>query len=112
MTDSDLPGPAFSTGACLVVEEHVVFSFTALSRASGADDTQVLALVAEGLLNPTGHGPHDWQFSGSSLPCARSALRLARELELSVHGVAIVMDLMAQIEALKARPAGSPLPRA
>lgn len=112
MTDSDVPGPALAAGACLVVEEHVVFSFTALSRASGADDAQVLALVAEGLLNPTGHGPHDWQFSGSSLPCARSALRLARELELSVHGAAIVMDLLAQIEALNARLAGPPLTKA
>jgi chaperone modulatory protein CbpM len=92
-----------TTAESLVVEEHVVFSFTALCRASGADDSQVHALVAEGLLHPTGKGPEDWQFSGSSLPQTRRALRLARELELSLHAAAIVMDLLAQIDALKLR---------
>lgn len=89
--------------AGLIVEEHTVFSFTALCRASGADGAQVHALVSEGLLDPTGHGPDEWQFSGPSLHRARNALRLARELDLSLHAVAIVIDLMAEIEALKAR---------
>ena len=92
-----------TTAASLVVEEHVVFSFTALCRASGADNSQVQALVAEGLLQPTGNGPEDWQFGGASLPQTRSALRLARELALSLHGAAIVMDLLAEIEVLKLR---------
>lgn len=89
----------------LVVDEHVVFSFTALCQAIGEamPATQVQALVTEGLLQPTGDGPHDWQFSGPSLLRARHALRLARELELSLHGAAIVMDLLAEIAALKAR---------
>lgn len=92
-----------TTAASLVVEEHVVFTFTALCRASGADVAQVQALVAEGLLSPTGSGPDDWQFSGPSLLRARSTLRLARELDLNLHGAAIVMSLLAEIEALKAR---------
>jgi chaperone modulatory protein CbpM len=92
-----------TTAPSQLVEEHVVFTFTALCRASGADDTQVQALVAEGLLQPIGNGPEDWQFSGSSLLRARRTLRLARELELSLHGAAIVMDLLAEIDVLKAR---------
>jgi chaperone modulatory protein CbpM len=86
-----------------VVEEQVVFSFTALCRASGADHSDVLALVTEGLLQPSGSGPDDWQFNGLSLRSARSALRMARELELSLHAAAIVMELLAEIEVLKAR---------
>lgn len=92
-----------TTAKSVVVEEHVVFSFTALCQASGADNAEVQALVAEGLLSPTGSGPEDWQFSGPSLLRARAALRLARELELSLHGAAIVMDLLAEIDALRAR---------
>lgn len=87
----------------LVVDEHVLFSFAALCQATGAAGTQVQALVAEGLLLPTGTGPEDWQFDGPSLLRARNALRLAHELALSLHGVAIVMDLLAQIEVLKCR---------
>lgn len=87
----------------LVVEEHVIFTLTTLCRASGADRQQVQALVVEGLLHPTGHGPEDWRFSGPSLPMARTALRLSRDLELGLSGAAIVMDLLAEIEALKSR---------
>lgn len=87
----------------LVVEEHVIFTFTALCRASGAGGPDVQALVAEGLLHPSGSGPQDWQFGGASLPQTRSALRLARELDLSLHAAAIVMDLMAEIAVLKSR---------
>ncbi len=87
----------------VVVEEHVVFTFTALCRASGADAAQLQALVDEGLLHPTGRGPEDWQFGGNSLARARKALRLAYELELGLSGAAIVMDLLAEIEILQAR---------
>lgn len=100
------PGTPFTdvdAAATLVVEEHVVFTVTALCRASGSDLAQVQALVAEGLLSPTGSGPQDWQFSGPALRQARIALRLARELELSLHGAAIVINLLAEIEMLKAR---------
>lgn len=86
-----------------VLDDQLTFTFTALCRASGADDTQVQALVEEGLLQPIGSGPGDWQFTGLAVLRARSTLRLARELELSLHGAAIVMDLLAQIELLRAR---------
>jgi chaperone modulatory protein CbpM len=100
MTASSLM--AVTTTPSLLVDEHVIFSFTALCRASGADEEQLQALVAEGLLQPSGEGPEDWQFSGPSLRRARHALRLARELELSLHAAAIVMDLLAEIEVLRA----------
>lgn len=103
MTPSDV---ARFTTQSLVVEEHVVFTFTALCRAAGADSGQVQALVDEGLLQPLGNGPPDWQFSGPALRQTRYALRLARELELSLHAAAIVMDLLAEIDALKARARG------
>lgn len=91
----------------LVVEEHVAFTFTALCHASGADAAQLQALVDEGLLQPTGGSPADWQFSGDALARARKALRLAYELDLGLSGAAIVMDLLAEIEVLRTRLRGA-----
>jgi chaperone modulatory protein CbpM len=88
---------------CIVVEEHVVFTLAGLCRASGANREQVFALVDEGLLEPAGNDPTDWQFSGASLRRTRMALRLVRDLELGWSGAALVMDLLAEIEALRAR---------
>ena len=86
-----------------LVDEHLVFSFDAFCRASGASGTQVHALVEEGLLHPGGAGPLAWQFTGPSVTRARTALRMARELELSLHAAAIVMDLLDEINVLRRR---------
>lgn len=91
----------------LVVEEELVFSLAALCQASGAQAWQVQALVVEGVLQPSGPRPEDWRFGGVALQRTRLALRLARDFELPVPGVAIVMDLLLEIDTLRAR-----LPRA
>ncbi|MDE2564449.1 MAG: MerR family transcriptional regulator [Burkholderiales bacterium] len=96
-------GGGHAVQGVVVVEEQVVFSFDALCRALGAGADEVQALVAEGLLEPAGHGPEDWRFGGAALARARTALRLARELDLGLAGAALVMDLLAEIEALRSR---------
>lgn len=93
----------FFTTTVVVVEESVSFTLASLCQASGADVEQVHALVNEGLLQPTGHGPDAWEFGGDALLQTRRALRLARDLELSMPGVALVMDLLAEIERLQSR---------
>jgi len=99
MADDDF----MPTISVVVVEKHVAFTFTALCRARVPDAAQLLALVDEGLLHPTGRSPDDWQFNGKSLARGRQALRLARELELGLSGSAIGMDLLAEIDRLRAR---------
>ncbi|MEO6276777.1 chaperone modulator CbpM [Roseateles sp.] len=89
--------------ASAVVEEQVAFDLPALCRASGADAAQLQALVEEGLLHPTGRGPIDWQFSGEALARTRKVLRLAHELDLGLHGAAVVLALLAEIERLRSR---------
>jgi chaperone modulatory protein CbpM len=44
-----------------------------------------------------------WRFSGSSLRRARLALRLSQDLEVNAPGVALALDLMDEIEELRAR---------
>lgn len=95
--------PELRTAHGVVVEEQIVFTLSALCRASGAQAEQVQALIDEGLLQPTGQRPEDWQFSGSALRSTRTALRLSRDLELGVSGAALVMDLLSEIERLRAR---------
>ena len=76
-------------------------SLSALCQASGADLEQIQALVGEGLLQPAGPGPQDWQFNGDALPQTRMALRLAHDFELDMAAVALVMDLLAEIDRLR-----------
>lgn len=91
----------------VVVEEQVWFTLPALCQASGAQPAQVQALVNEGLLQPTGQGPPTWRFDGQALPQTRRALRLARDFELNLAAVGLVVDLLAEIEHLRLRLRGA-----
>lgn len=85
------------------VETPLSFTLPSLCRASGAHPDWVLALVSEGLLKPTGQGPADWQFCGDALSQTRKALRLARDFNLDLAAIGLVMDLLAEIDRLRSR---------
>jgi chaperone modulatory protein CbpM len=87
----------------VVVEEEVQFTLVELSRACRADVEQLVALVIEGALTPSGDDPPRWRFGGATLRRARVALRLAHDLELSAASTALVLDLLDEIEALRSR---------
>lgn len=85
-----------------ILGEDVHLTLVELCRASRAPEEQVRVWVVEGVLTPIGEAPHEWRFTGAALRRARLALTLARELEINPPGVALALDLMDEIEALKA----------
>jgi chaperone modulatory protein CbpM len=87
----------------VVVEEQLQFTLDELCRACRVVRTEVIVLVEAGVLEPVGTAPEDWRFAGASLRRARVALRLGRELELGVAGTAVALDLLEEIERLRAR---------
>ena len=88
---------------CRVVEEEVQLTLVELCRVSRTPEEMVRVWVVEGVLTPVGDAPAEWRFSGESLRRARLAATLARELEVNAPGVALALDLMDEIDALKAR---------
>jgi chaperone modulatory protein CbpM len=44
-----------------------------------------------------------WRFPGSSLHTAMKARRLQQDLDLNISGVALVIDLLEEIESLRKR---------
>ncbi len=98
-----MPTLPVTVGRPVLVEDEVLFTLFELCRASHADTELVQALVLEGVLIPSGPSMADWRFEGASLRRARAAVRLTRDLELSVAGTALVLDLLDQIESLHAQ---------
>jgi chaperone modulatory protein CbpM len=87
----------------VIVETELQFSLPELGRACGVDVALLQALVHEGVLIPRGDNPAEWLFGGEVLPRARKATRLLQDLELSAPGVALVLDLFDEIEALRSQ---------
>ncbi|SDV46689.1 chaperone modulator CbpM [Chitinasiproducens palmae] len=89
-----------------IVEEDIELTLVELCRASGASEQQLTLWVAEGALDPLERHndvPTGWRFGGSSLRRARIAVRLSRDLDIEPPGVALALDLLDQIERLRAR---------
>ncbi len=87
-----------------VLTEETVLTVQELSTICCVEPAQVAALVGEGALDPVaGSGPDEWRFSGTALRRARQAFRLSRDFELSPAGVALALDLLDQIEQLRAQ---------
>ena len=86
-----------------IVEEEILLTFVELCQACDAGEEHVRAWVVEGVLDPIGGSPKEWLFSGESLRRARMALRLSRDLEINPSGVALALDLLDEIAALRRR---------
>lgn len=85
-----------------VLDERVELTLVELCRASRAAEEQVRVWVVEGVLTARGASPDEWRFAADALRRARLACTLTRDLEINPPGVALALDLMDEIEALKA----------
>ena len=85
-----------------LLDDATAMTLAELARACRAAEEQVHVWVVEGVLQPIGDSPPEWRFTGPALRRARLAVTLTRELEVNAPGVALALDLMDQIESLKA----------
>jgi chaperone modulatory protein CbpM len=86
-----------------IVEEEVEFTLVELCRASGASEEQLTLWIEEGAVEPQGATPGEWRFSGAALRRVRTARRLAQDLEINAPGIALALDLLDEIDVLRAR---------
>ena len=86
----------------IVLDEQAELTLSDLCRACCQHAEWIVQLVEEGILEPAGRNPAQWRFSGTSLQKAHIAMRLQRDLEINLAGVALALDLMDEIESLRA----------
>ena len=84
-----------------IFEEYAVLSVDELSRLCAVDRTSIVELVEEGVLTVIEIDAAEWRFAGVALRRARLALRLQRDLEINLPGVALALELMEEMERLR-----------
>ena len=84
-----------------VIEEDSL-TLGQLCRACGVHADWIISLVEEGIIEPQGEDMRLWRFSWASLVRARAALRIQRDLSVNLAGIALVLDLMEELESLRA----------
>ena len=87
----------------MILDETVSLSLGELCHASSLCAEEVIAMVDEGLLEPGGSSPTDWRFPATSLYRVHVALRLQRDLQVNLAGVALALDLLDELRSLRER---------
>ena len=86
-----------------VLEEEVELSLGELCRVCQVPAEQVFAFVEEGVAEPLGRDPARWRFRGITVRRVRCAIHLQRDLGVNVAGAALAIDLLEELEAMRAR---------
>jgi chaperone modulatory protein CbpM len=86
-----------------ILEEQTQLTLADLCRACAVHAEKIIELVDVGVLEPLGREPSRWRFGGASLHRARMALRLQRDLDIDLAGAALALELLDEIESLRAR---------
>jgi len=85
-----------------VIEEEGELSLAELCQACCVNAEWLMALVAEGVLEPL-PGEHHWRFSGASVYRARMVQRLQQDLGVNIAGAALALELMDELDSLRTR---------
>lgn len=100
---------------CEILDEQLELSLAELCRACQVPAERVLEFVEHGVIEPlvpaSGREPAqaatragaEWRFQAISIRRVRSAERLSQDLGVNLAGVALALDLLDELEALRAR---------
>ena len=81
-------------------DESARLSIGDLSRMCAVDERHIVEFVEEGVLHVVDVRT-EWRFNGDALRRARLAVRLERDLELNLAGVALAVALIEEISLLR-----------
>jgi chaperone modulatory protein CbpM len=84
-----------------IFEESAVLTVKDLSRICAVDERHIVEFVEEGVLHVVETDAAEWRFTGAALRRARVALRLERDLELNLAGVALALELIEELQRLR-----------
>ena len=86
-----------------IIGNESVLTAEELARACRAEVSWIAELIDVGILAQQGKDQSDWRFCAMDFTCACRAARLQRAFEVSTEAVAVMLDLLTEIERLRDR---------
>jgi chaperone modulatory protein CbpM len=84
-----------------LVDADSLFSLADFAHACGQSHDWVLQLVEHSIVVVQGEQPEQWQFAGQDLQRARRAFRLQRDFDASFSAVALMLELLDEVQDLR-----------
>ncbi|HCJ50262.1 MAG: MerR family transcriptional regulator [Gallionellales bacterium CG_4_10_14_3_um_filter_54_96] len=87
----------------LVMEAQTALTLSEICAICAVHTERIIELVEEGILIPIGRERQNWRFTGKHIRRASVALRLQRDLGINLAGVALALQLLDEVETLRAQ---------
>ena len=88
------------------MDESLKLTLQQFCRYSDLDREEIMEMVTEGIIEPRGKQPAEWLFNGYMLKRVQIAVRLRRDLEINLPGIAVILDLLNELEQLRQKSEG------
>ncbi len=85
-----------------VIGSESVYSLEELSHTCNVEESWIIELVEHGVIEPRGKLVSEWKFSSLSVVRLAKAKRFDHDLGLNPAGIALVLDLLNEIDRLNA----------
>jgi len=89
-----------------VYRETIVFGFQEVCVHCCLPAEKIIKMVEHGIVEPEGGEIMLWRFTSKDLARLNKARRIERDLEVNLPGIALSLELIDQVEELKARLRG------
>jgi chaperone modulatory protein CbpM len=86
-----------------IIGDEGVLTTEELARACRAEVSWIAELIDVGILAQEGEDPSRWRFCAGDLTCARRAARLQQAFAVNTDALAVMLDLLTEIERLRDR---------
>ncbi len=87
----------------IIVDDEPQLTLAELCQACGVHAEYIVELVEEGVLEPAGRDPRGWRFAGTHIRHATVAVRLQRDLQVNPAGIGLALQLLDEVQQLRAR---------
>ena len=88
-----------------IIDTNTRLNIADFARACGQPSDWVVALVEHSILEKPEQQPEHWQFMGEELARARRAWRLQRDFDANLTAVALMLDLLDEVNRLRGQVA-------
>jgi len=86
-----------------IIEEEESLTLRQLCEACSVHAEYIIDLVNEGIIEPSGVQNTHWCFNGVSIRRVRTARHLQRDLGINLAGIAMVLEMMDEMDRLRSR---------
>lgn len=84
-----------------LVDDTARLDLDELCRTCGVEADYVVEMVEAGIIRPEGDRRTVWRFSAVAVMRSRKALRLRRDLDINMAGLAVTLDLLDEVDRLQ-----------